>query len=70
MTDTWRPFTIRRTVGGDVVRATTGWQGALRYGPEDVPFDVASVTTLQAIPLGYDTMQITVLIPVLSINCA
>jgi len=67
VTDTWRPFTIRRTVGGDVVRAVTGWQGALRYGPEDVAFDVAKITSLDAIPLGYDTMQITVRIPVLSV---
>jgi phage tail-like protein len=59
----FRPFTIRRTIGGDVVRSTAGWHGALRYGPVQVPFDIVDGTTLDGMPIGYDTGLVTVRIP-------
>lgn len=62
MTD-YRPFTIRRTIGGDVTRAVTGWHGALRYGPIHVPFDIVVGTALDGTPLGYDSSLITVRVP-------
>lgn len=62
MTD-YRPFEVRRSEGGDVVRATTGWRGALRYGPVDIPFDVVVGTTLTGIPWGYDATLTTVSVP-------
>lgn len=62
MTDP-REFVLRRTIGGDVARATTGWQGLLRYGPEILPFDVVKGTTLDGIPWGYDAALITVSVP-------
>jgi phage tail-like protein len=63
VTDTYRPFTIRRTIGGDVVRATTGWHGALRYGPVPVSFDIVNGTSLDGIPIGYDSTLVTVRVP-------
>ena len=63
MSDTWRPFTLRRTTGGDVLRATTPWYGALRYGPVAVPFDAVEGTTLTGIPWGYDATRMTVSVP-------
>lgn len=59
----WRPFVLRRTIGGDVTRAITEWQGALRFGPKDFPFDAVVGTTLTGIPIGYDSTLLTVSVP-------
>jgi phage tail-like protein len=59
----WRPFVVRRTTGGDVVRGTDGFRGALRYGPSVVtPEDVAG-TNLIVYPRFYDSMLVTVQVP-------
>lgn len=58
-----RPFVIRRSIGGDTLRPTTGFKGALRFGPEDVAFDAVKGTTLDGIPVGYDTTTVTVQVP-------
>lgn len=63
MSDTWRPFTIRRNIGGDVLQAVDGWRGALRFGPKSVPFDIVVGTTLFGQPIGYDSTMVTVQVP-------
>ena len=44
---TYRPFTVRRTIGGDLTRAfqALSFAGALRYGPVHVPFDIVEGTS-------------------------
>jgi phage tail-like protein len=59
----WRPFVIRRTTGGDVLRSRGGLRGALRYGTRPVtPEEVAGIN-LDVTPRFYDRMVITVQVP-------
>jgi hypothetical protein len=59
----WRPFEIRRPIGGDVVRADSGWTGALRYGTKDYPFDIVVGTTLTGFPRDYTSTQLSLSVP-------
>lgn len=64
MSEDWRPFTLRRTIGGDVTRpGPDEWQSALRYGPKDYPFDSVLGTTITGIPVDYDKVLLTVGVP-------
>ena len=60
----WRPFVVRRTTGGDVLRpGSGGWRGALRYGARTVLPDEVVGTSLVVEPRYYDSMVVTVQIP-------
>jgi phage tail-like protein len=59
----WRPFVVRRTTGGDTMRADDGWRGALRYGLQTLPLDVVEGVKLIVYPRRYDSMVITVQVP-------
>lgn len=60
----WRAFVVRRTTGGDVVRAPEGgFRSALRYGAGTVTPDEVAGTNLIVYPRRYDSMVITVQIP-------
>ena len=59
----WRPFVVRRTTGGDVLRAPDGFRGALRLGPGVVTPEEVAGTNLIVYPRFYDSMVITVQVP-------
>jgi len=64
MATEWRPFVIRRTTGGDVLRpGDGGFRGALRYGPQPITPEEVSGTNLIVTPRFYDRMVITVQVP-------
>jgi phage tail-like protein len=64
VTSTWRPFVLRRTTDGDVVRAPEGgWRSALRYGAVDLPPDVVDGVNLIVYPRFYNSMIVTVQVP-------
>ena len=62
----YRPFMLRRTTGGDVLRPADvpeAWQAALRYGPRVVLPEEVENTSLETAPLGYESALITVRVP-------
>lgn len=64
MATEWRPFVVRRTTGGDVLRAPDGgWRAALRYGAQPVTPDEVLGTNLIVYPRFYDSMVVTVQVP-------
>lgn len=63
MSDNWRPFIIRRTSGGDLLRSDTPWFASLRFGPLEVDYEAVKATTITTRPLGYTGAMVSFSIP-------